>query len=124
MSWRFSKLMSNPRGLVVIHIDGLGYDYLQKALAGGYLPFVKGLLENEDYEVLPYRCGIPSTTPYCQAGILYGDNAEIPSYRWWDKQAGLLIAFGVLIILFSLAVGFVGIGHFWVPPSLLRLAGG
>ncbi len=86
--------MPDPRGLVVIHIDGLGYDNLQKALAGGYLPFVKSLLENEDYEVLPYRCGIPSTTPYCQAGILYGDNAEIPSYRWWDKQAGLPISFG------------------------------
>jgi hypothetical protein len=23
-----------------------------------------------------------------------GDNAEIPSYRWWDKEAGLLVTFG------------------------------
>lgn len=86
--------MPNSRGLVVMHIDGLGYDYVQKALARGYMPFVKSLLENEDYEILPYRCGIPSTTPFAQAGILYGDNAEIPAFRWWDKQAGLLIAFG------------------------------
>lgn len=86
--------MQNPRGLVVIHIDGLSYDNLQKALAGGYMPFVSKLLENEEYEILPYRCGIPSTTPFAQAGILYGDNSEIPAFRWWDKQAGLLVAFG------------------------------
>lgn len=86
--------MANPRGLVVIHIDGLSYDNLQKALARGHMPFVKSLLEKEDYEILPYRCGIPSTTPFSQAGILWGDNSEIPAYRWWDKQAGLLVAFG------------------------------
>jgi hypothetical protein len=86
--------MPNSRGLVVIHVDGVGYDYMQKALARGYIPFVKNLLASEDYEILPYRCGIPSTTPFVQAGVLFGDNAEIPAFRWWDKQAGLLIAFG------------------------------
>lgn len=49
--------------------------------------------------------------------------------RWLDQltyqtRDRLLIAFGVLIIVFSLAVGFVGIGKFWVPPELLRLAAG
>lgn len=58
------------------------------------MPFVQGLLEDEAYEVLPYRCGIPSTTPFSQAGILYGDNSEIPAFRWWDKQSGMLVAFG------------------------------
>lgn len=69
---------------------------MQKALARGYMPSVKHLLEKEDYEVLPYRCGIPSTTPFSQAGILYGDNSEIPAFRWWDKQAGLLVEFGAI----------------------------
>ncbi len=86
--------MRNSKGLVILHIDGLGYDYLQRALARGDMPFVKTLLENEAYEILPYRCGLPSTTPFAQAGILFGDNSEIPGFRWWDKQAGLLIAFG------------------------------
>ncbi|HET7421373.1 MAG TPA: alkaline phosphatase family protein, partial [Candidatus Dormibacteraeota bacterium] len=40
------------------------------------------------------RCGVPSTTPFAQAGILFGDNSEIPSYRWWDKDANLLVSFG------------------------------
>ena len=58
------------------------------------MPFVARLLESGGYETLPYRCGVPSTTPFAQAGILYGDNSEIPSYRWWDKTADILVAFG------------------------------
>jgi hypothetical protein len=58
------------------------------------MPFVRHLLEGEGYEALPYRCGVPSTTPFAQAGILFGDNSEIPSYRWWDKPANLLVSFG------------------------------
>src|SRR5947209_4106750 len=58
------------------------------------MPEVARLIDAEGYRPLEYRCGIPSTTPFCQAGILYGDNREIPSYRWWDREAGLLVAFG------------------------------
>jgi len=82
------------KGLVVIHLDGLSRGRLELALERGHMPFVRTLIENEGYEALPYRCGVPSTTPFAQAGILYGDNSEIPSYRWWDKEAGLLVVFG------------------------------
>jgi hypothetical protein len=58
------------------------------------MPFVRRLITDEGYRALRYGCGLPSTTPFAQAGILYGDNSEIPSYRWWDKQAGLLVGFG------------------------------
>ena len=82
------------KGLVVIHLDGLSFNRLGLALERGHMPFVKRLIDAEGYETLAYRCGVPSTTPFAQAGILYGDNSEIPSYRWWDKEAGLLVAFG------------------------------
>jgi hypothetical protein len=82
------------KGLVMLHIDGVGHAFLLRALEQGRMPAVARLIEEEAYEPLEYRCGIPSTTPFCQAGILYGDNREIPSYRWWDKEAGLLVAFG------------------------------
>src|SRR5215469_13935315 len=82
------------RGLVIIHVDGLSHRHLTRAVKLGYMPFTARLIEQEGYEALPYRCGVPSTTPFAQAGILYGDNSEIPSYRWWDKEAGLLVAFG------------------------------
>jgi type I phosphodiesterase/nucleotide pyrophosphatase len=81
-------------GLVVIHVDGLSHSRLLDAIRLGHMPFVARLMEAEGYEALSYRCGVPSTTPFAQAGILFGDNSEIPSYRWWDKPADLLVAFG------------------------------
>ncbi len=86
--------MPRPKGLVILHVDGLGYDYLLQALQQGRMPFIQHLMDQEDYEVIRYRCGLPSTTPFCQAGILYGDNSEIPSFRWWDKQSGVFVSFG------------------------------
>ena len=82
------------KGLVIIHVDGLSAGGLERAVAAGRLPFVRQLLEREGYGIQPYRCGVPSTTPFVQAGILYGDSSEIPSYRWWDKSIGAVIGFG------------------------------
>ncbi len=42
----------------------------------------------------------------------------------YHRRDRLLIAFGVLIFLMSLVVGFLGYGSFWVPPALIKLAGG
>ena len=81
-------------GLAVIHVDGVGFGVLQRALERGTMPFVRGLL-NDGYTVQRYRSGVPSTTPYCQAGILYGDNRDIAGFRWYDKEAGVPIRFGV-----------------------------
>jgi len=81
-------------GLVVLHVDGLGADSLEEALREGDMPFTKHLIEAEGYAVHRYRSGIPSTTPFAQAGILYGDNSEIPSFRWWDREQQVLVQFG------------------------------
>jgi hypothetical protein len=81
-------------GLVIVHVDGLGADSLEQALREGDMPFTKSLMESEGYELHRYRCGLPSTTPFVQAGILYGDNSEIPSFRWWDREQQLLVQFG------------------------------
>ena len=82
------------RGLVILHIDGLGADSLEKALSNGDMPFTKHLIDAEGYVVQRYRCGVPSTTPFAQAGILYGDNSEIPSFRWWDRERRVIVQFG------------------------------
>jgi energy-coupling factor transport system permease protein len=43
---------------------------------------------------------------------------------FYQRHDRVLIAFGILILLISFAVGFLGYGSFWVPPALIRLAGG
>ena len=80
--------------LVILHIDGLGAAMLQRAVKAGRMPHVQRLLEGDGYELHRYRCGVPSTTPFAQAGILYGDNREIPSFRWWDRERQVLVQFG------------------------------
>ena len=82
------------KSLVILHIDGLGAGILQRALDHGRMPFTRQLMEREGYEVHRYRCGLPSTTPFVQAGILYGDNTGIPAFRWWDREQRTLIQFG------------------------------
>jgi len=42
----------------------------------------------------------------------------------YQRHDRILIAVGILIFIASLAAGFVSLGKFWVPPALLRLAGG
>ena len=80
--------------LVILHIDGVSADTLERALERGDMPFVRRLLDHEGYAIHRYRCGLPSTTPFAQAGILYGDNSEIPSFRWWDRERRVLVQFG------------------------------
>ena len=39
----------------------------------------------------------------------------------YQRRDRILIAFGVLILLISFVVGFLGYGNFWVPPALIKL---
>jgi len=73
-------------GLVMIEIDGLSYHHMHKALADGLLPTVSWLMESEGYALSHVDCGIPSQTSACQAGIMFGDNHDIPAFRWFDKD--------------------------------------
>ncbi|HRF83736.1 MAG TPA: hypothetical protein PLO34_04805, partial [Pseudoxanthomonas sp.] len=41
-----------------------------------------------------FDCGLPSQTSASQAGILFGDNYDIPAYRWYDKAQGRLFVSG------------------------------
>ncbi len=84
----------NTRGLLMFEIDGLGYSILQEALKEGYMPTVQKLIDEAGYKISHIDCGVPSTTPACQAGILHGNNENIPAFRWLDKKTGKMMAGG------------------------------
>lgn len=69
----------------MFQIDALAHADLRRALELGYCPTLQRLLQREDYELRRWFCGLPSATPYCQAGILYGENDGIPAFRFYDK---------------------------------------
>ncbi len=73
------------RGLIIIQIDGLAYDHLVQAIAQGAAPHIKRLIGTGQLRLAPWHCGLPSTTPAVQAGIMFGNNWDIPGFRWYDK---------------------------------------
>jgi len=76
------------RGFIIIQVDGLSYDHLTQAIAAGYMPYLGRLLAVRRLAISPWRCGIPSTTPAAQAGIMFGNRFDIPGFRWYEKERG------------------------------------
>ncbi|MDQ3242809.1 MAG: alkaline phosphatase family protein, partial [Gemmatimonadota bacterium] len=79
------------RGLIVLQIDALAFSDLRRAMDRGYCPTISRLLRDRGFSVRRWFCGLPSATPYCQAGIFHGENAGIPAFRFYDKAARKVI---------------------------------
>lgn len=78
------------RGIVMLEIDGLSYQRMKRAIENGFMPTTEKLVLNGRHALSHYDCGLPSQTSACQAGIMYGDNYDIPAFRWYDKDQGRL----------------------------------
>jgi len=79
------------RGLIMLQVDALAYSDLRRAIERGYCPTIQRLLEEQGFDLRRWFCGLPSATPYCQAGIFHGENGGIPAFRFYDKPARRLI---------------------------------
>jgi uncharacterized membrane protein YvlD (DUF360 family) len=90
----FKAASDGGRGLVMLEIDGLSYWHMRAALAQGAMPTVQQMIEQEGYVLSRVDCGLPSQTSACQAGIMFGDNYDIPSFRWFDKEQKKLYVSG------------------------------
>jgi len=53
----------------------------------GFTPTLSRLVNEDGFTLRRWFCGLPSATPYCQAGIFHGENAGIPAFRFYDKAA-------------------------------------
>jgi hypothetical protein len=88
---RLHRLPDAPdgqRGFVILELDGLAYQYLRRALKRGAMPYLARQIQKHKLRLARWRCGLPSTTPASQAGIFYGNNWDIPGFRWYDKATG------------------------------------
>src|SRR5918997_3644650 len=79
------------RGLIVLQVDALSYADLRRAISAGHCPTLARMLAVEGFELRRWFCGLPSATPYCQAGIFHGENGGIPAFRFYDKMARRVI---------------------------------
>jgi len=82
------------RGLVILETDGLSYQRIKKAIDDGVMPTLKEMIDEEGYQISRVDCGLPPTTPACQAGILQGNNDNIPAFRWLEKSSGRMLEGG------------------------------
>ena len=79
------------RGIVILEIDGLSYERMQRAIDTGIMPTMREMLRDGTHRLSHFDCGLPSQTSSCQAGILYGDNYDIPAFRWYEKSSGRML---------------------------------
>ena len=87
---RYAGAGESGRGLMMMEIDGLSYWHVKKALDDGLLPTLRKMIDDDGYQLARTDCGLPSMTSSCQAGIMFGDNDDIPAYRWYDKEKAKL----------------------------------
>jgi uncharacterized membrane protein YvlD (DUF360 family) len=90
----FRGAVETGRGLAMMEIDGLSYWHMKHALDAGMLPTLKQMMDEEGYVLSRVDCGLPSQTSACQAGIMFGDNYDIPAFRWYEKDRQKLMVSG------------------------------
>ncbi len=82
---------SDVPGLLMLEIDGLAHDVLLRAIRDGNAPTMARWLRSGTHELRRWETDWSSQTGACQAGILHGDNHDMPAFRWWEKDRGRAI---------------------------------
>ena len=55
------------------------------------MPFLSAAIRDGTHRLGRWEALAPSMTSAGQAGILHGNNAGIPAFRWWEKDRGYLM---------------------------------
>ena len=78
-------------GVVFVQLDGVSFPVLQWAIQAGAVPTMRRWVTSGAYLLREWIAALPSTTPVSQAGILHGNNDNIPAFRWYEKGRGELV---------------------------------
>jgi uncharacterized membrane protein YvlD (DUF360 family) len=73
-------------GLIMFEIDGLAESVLHRAVDAGLVPTMARWLAEGTHVLTPWECDLSSQTGASQAGILHGDNGNMPAFRWLEKN--------------------------------------
>ncbi|MCB0827530.1 MAG: phage holin family protein [Solirubrobacterales bacterium] len=83
---RGSVTETDVPGVVFLEIDGLAHEVLRRAFANGSAPTLAQWVRDESHDFNRWETDWSSQTGACQAGILHGDNHDMPAFRWWEKD--------------------------------------
>jgi uncharacterized membrane protein YvlD (DUF360 family) len=72
-------------GVIFLEIDGLACNILREAIDRGHMPTLKKWIENGTHSLTGWETDLSSQTGASQAGILHGNNDNLPAFRWVEK---------------------------------------
>ena len=78
-------------GVYFLEIDGLAHDVLRRAIRDGNAPNLARWAHDGSHRLLRWETDWSSQTGACQAGLLHGNNHDMPAFRWWEKERGKAI---------------------------------
>lgn len=73
-------------GVIFLEIDGLAHDVLRRAMTNGNAPAMAAWVRQGTHRLEIWETDWSSQTGACQAGILHGNNRDMPAFRWWEKE--------------------------------------
>ncbi len=79
-------------GVLFLEIDGLARPVLERALDQGCAPTLRRWLDDGSYRLVGWETDLSSQTSASQAGILHGNNGNIPAFRWWNRETKKVVA--------------------------------
>ena len=79
---------SDVPGVIFLEIDGLAHEVLQRAMRDGNAPTLARWLRDGNHRLAKWETDWSSQTGACQAGLLHGNNHDMPAFRWWEKDRG------------------------------------
>jgi uncharacterized membrane protein YvlD (DUF360 family) len=88
---RLATPASDAPAVVMIQIDGLSAPLARWAVASGTMPTLARWLRSGSHTLAEWHAQLPATTPASQAGLLHGASAEVPAFRWYEKEHGRLV---------------------------------
>jgi uncharacterized membrane protein YvlD (DUF360 family) len=77
---------SDVPGVYFLEIDGLAHGVVRRALRDGHVPTLGRWLREGTHRLSRWETDWSSQTGACQAGLLHGDNDDMPAFRWWEKD--------------------------------------
>jgi uncharacterized membrane protein YvlD (DUF360 family) len=81
-----STIGTDVPGIVFLEIDGLAHEVLRRAVIDGNAPHIGHWLRSGSHRLERWETDWSSQTGACQAGLLHGDNDDMPAFRWWEKD--------------------------------------
>ena len=86
-----TPVLSDAPGILFLEIDGLALPVLRRAIRDGTTPTMARWVAAGTHGLVGWETDLSSQTGASQAGILLGDNEDVPAFRWVDKASGKLV---------------------------------